>query len=362
MRRLILSVFLCSLFFGFLHAQDMSDSTVWKRAEEALQAENYEAACSLYVKTYGQMVADYRKINSEDVEDLRKTYSIDELQLKANNQKNQLLNYTWLAGGVLVIIVIGFIVYIFLQNKRVSRSKANLEEAKAMAEESLRNKSLMLSNMSHEIRTPLNALSGFSEVLATDGVDDETRKQCNEVIQLNSELLLKLINDVVNISCFDLANMTFKVEHCEIVALCRGVIQTISAIKRTQAEILLDTDIDECKIETDPARLQQLLINLLVNATKFTPKGTITLSVKKLSNDAVQMAVTDTGCGIPQEKQAKIFERFEKVNEQVQGTGLGLSICRLIIERLKGEIGLDASYTAGCRFVFTHPVTQMEVA
>ena len=102
--------------------------------------------------------------------------------------------------------------------------------------------------------------------------------------------------------------------------------------------------------------MQQLLINLLINATKFTTEGSITLEIRKESDDTAVFSVTDTGCGIPPENQGRIFNRFEKLNEGAQGTGLGLSICQLIVEQIGGRIWIDPEYTTGARFVFTHPI------
>ncbi len=131
--------------------------------------------------------------------------------------------------------------------------------------------------MSHEIRTPLNALSGFSAILTEESIDNETKQQCNDIIQQNSELLLKLINDVIDLSSLEIGKMQFKFNECDIVALCRNVIDMVEKIKQTQAEVRFSTSLSSLKLTTDSARLQQVLINLLINATKFTAQGTITL-------------------------------------------------------------------------------------
>ena len=220
----------------------------------------------------------------------------------------------------------------------------------------MKTKSLLLSNMSHEIRTPLTALSGFSGLLTEQELDAETRRQCGEIIQQNSELLLKLINDVIDLSNLEVGNMKFKFDFHDAVVIGANVIDTVNRVKQTQAEVRFVTPLQSLKIYTDDARLQQLLINLLINATKFTPSGSIVLEIQQQSEDMALFSVTDTGCGIPLEQQGKIFNRFEKLNEGVQGTGLGLSICQLIIERIGGRIWIDSEYTDGCRFYFTHPI------
>lgn len=129
-------------------------------------------------------------------------------------------------------------------------------------------------------------------------------------------------------------------------------------MKQTQATMKFETELESMIIETDDSRLQQVLINLLINATKFTPEGSIVLELKKESEDYLLFSVTDTGCGIPKEKQAAIFQRFEKLNENAQGSGLGLSICQLIIEHIGGKIWIDPDYEGGSRFLFTHPIRQ----
>lgn len=214
--------------------------------------------------------------------------------------------------------------------------------------------------MSHEIKTPLNALAGFSEILITPGIDDEVRAQCNDVIRLNSDLLLHLVNDVVDVSCLDVANMRFSVVPHEVVALCRNVVEMLRNIKQTSAEMIFETELSALEMETDPCRLQQVLINLLVNATKFTKEGYITLTLRINEVGVPEFMVTDTGCGIPLENQEAVFGRFEKLNEGIQGTGLGLSICKLIINRMGGDIRVDSTYSKGARFIFTHPLKQEE--
>lgn len=356
MKRFVLFIYVCCFYIGgYAHEED---SLHWEVAEQEMQAGNYEKACSLYIGLYDRLMNNYNEINSHEVEDLRKIYSINELELENNIQQNRLLRLSCMIGLVLILIFIVCVFYIRRQSKQISRSRKELRRAKELAEESIRNKSLFLSNMSHEIKTPLSALSGFSELLTMPGLDDATRTQCNDIIVLNSELLLKLINDVVDISCLDVANMKFNIQPCEVVAFCRSVLKTLSAIKQTEAEILFETELDSLEMQTDTTRLQQLLINLLVNATKFTKKGTITLRVEKEEENMVRFSVTDTGCGIPPEKQKKIFSRFEKLNEKAQGTGLGLSICQLIIKRLGGDIWIDPEYNQGARFIFVHPLKQ----
>lgn len=286
---------------------------------------------------------------------MREQYSIDELDLQNGMQQKKIWKLVFITILCLVVLLFVGLLYLRRAERKLLFSREELQKAKRLAEESVRNKSVFLSNMSHEIKTPLNALAGFSEILITPGIDDEVRAQCNDVIRLNSDLLLHLVNDVVDVSCLDVANMRFSVVPHEVVALCRNVVEMLRNIKQTSAEMIFETELSALEMETDPCRLQQVLINLLVNATKFTKEGYITLTLRINEAGVPEFMVTDTGCGIPLENQEAVFGRFEKLNEGIQGTGLGLSICKLIINRMGGDIWVDSTYSKGARFIFTHP-------
>ena len=359
---IILLIFVLSGLPSSLCAEEVIvDSLYWQNAEQKMGEGEYEDAAHLYSKMIVIGDSLFRVYTGERVEDMRKDYPIDEMELQNSIQQKRILQLSFIIILFFAVSLLGGFFYLKKVGKKLLYSKDELQKAKFLAEESIRNKSLFLSNMSHEIKTPLNALAGFSEVLTTPGIDEATRTQCNDVIQLNSELLLKLINDVVDISCLDVANMKFSITTHEIVTLCRNVVKMLDNIKQTSADIRFETELASLEIETDQGRLQQMLVNLLVNATKFTKEGSITLALRLDEKGFAEFSVTDTGCGIPLERQSTIFGRFEKLNEGVQGTGLGLSICKLIIKRLGGEIWVDSGYTAGARFVFIHPLKQEAV-
>ena len=282
------------------------------------------------------------------------------MDLQNGMQQKKIWKLVFITILCLVVLLFVGLLYLRRAERKLLFSREELQKAKRLAEESVRNKSVFLSNMSHEIKTPLNALAGFSEILITPGIDDEVRAQCNDVIRLNSDLLLHLVNDVVDVSCLDVANMRFSVVPHEVVALCRNVVEMLRNIKQTSAEMIFETELSALEMETDPCRPQQVLINLLVNATKFTKEGYITLTLRINEAGVPEFMVTDTGCGIPLENQEAVFSRFEKLNEGIQGTGLGLSICKLIINRMGGDIRVDSTYSKGARFIFTHPLKQEE--
>lgn len=289
---------------------------------------------------------------------LRAKYKVDQMAI-ANKEEHNRIVTSILVGSIILIILFSAIAMLLRkQRRKIALSTRNLERLRTNAENATSAKSVFLSNMSHEIRTPLNALSGFSSLLTEEGLDDETRRQCNEVILQNSELLLKLINDVIDLSSLEFGKLQFCFAAHDVVSICRNVTDTVGKVKQTQATMKFETELESMIIETDDSRLQQVLINLLINATKFTPEGSIVLELKKESEDYLLFSVTDTGCGIPKEKQAAIFQRFEKLNENAQGSGLGLSICQLIIEHIGGKIWIDPDYEGGSRFLFTHPIRQ----
>ena len=266
--------------------------------------------------------------------------------------------HIWTVGTVLVVLLSGLFVslYFYYHTKKLKDELQESESALREAEESSRLKSAFLANMSHEIRTPLNAIVGFSDVLASGGTSVDEQQGYVDIIKTNSDLLLRLINDILDVSRLEADRVTFTIEKCDVVPLCQQVLASVSQARKSENEFIFECDRESVDLRTDTQRLQQVIINLLSNADKFTRNGKITLKLEVDDEKRVAtFSVSDTGTGIPLEKQKQVFERFEKLNEYVQGTGLGLSICKLTVEKWGGEIWVDSGYTDGARFVFTHP-------
>ena len=262
---------------------------------------------------------------------------------------------------VCFLIAIYYIIRINHLKHHLEVSGEELLVAKEKAEESNRLKTAFLANMSHEIRTPLNAIVGFSSVLVGDDSSPAEKAQYCDIIQKNSDLLLHLINDILDISRMESGKIKFVWEECDVVELCQTALSTAEYGRKTSALFLFETPVASLVIKTDAQRLKQVLINLLSNAAKFTPSGSIKLAIAiDKQHQQLELSVSDTGCGIPSDKSDRVFERFEKLNEYSQGTGLGLAISRLIVENLGGKIWVDKDYTEGARFVFTHPLTKKE--
>ena len=233
------------------------------------------------------------------------------------------------------------------------RYEAQLKKAKEKAEESDRLKSAFLSNMSHEIRTPLNAIVGFSAIMADIDNAEERKKFCN-IIESSNKRLLSLINEVLDLSKIESGTLAFDYTPVKVNDLYREIFMTHQLCAK-QASLLLELPDEEVCINTDKNRLTQVISNLVNNAVKFTPKGTITIGYR-LIPDFVEFYVKDTGIGISKDKVDIIFNRFVKVDNFAPGTGLGLSICKTIVERLGGDISATSEEGVGSLFSFRIPM------
>lgn len=227
--------------------------------------------------------------------------------------------------------------------------------AKEAAEASDRLKTQFLANMSHEIRTPLNAILGFSGLLIETS-DAEEQHEYVGIINRNSDLLLQLINDILDLSKIEANTLEFFCEEVDINVL----MQNLEASSRQKehapgVQIAFTEHDDACSIHTDGNRLLQVLTNLVNNASKFTEQGTIHFGYRH-EQTQLRFFVTDTGKGIPPEQQAEVFKRFVKLNGFVNGTGLGLAICQNIVLKLGGKIGVESDGHSGSTFWFTLPV------
>ena len=226
-----------------------------------------------------------------------------------------------------------------------------LNEARKLAEEATLKESF-LANMSHEIRTPLNAIVGFSDLLATsDDLSPEEKQLFIETIHTNNELLLKLINDILDVSRIESGEMDFCIKPCSVRKLLEKIHNTFMVQIPSHLEFRFVCPAEDVEIEADEGRLSQVISNFLTNAGKFTPQGSITLGWElHKDTDKVEMYVEDTGIGLSEEDRKMVFNRFYKKNEFAQGTGLGLSICKAIVIRLGGSIKVKSELGKGSRF------------
>ena len=229
-----------------------------------------------------------------------------------------------------------------------------LEAARIKAEESDRLKSAFLANMSHEIRTPLNAIVGFSK-LVIDAECTNEKEQYAEIIERNSEILLNLFNDILDLSSLEADSLSFNIRPIKLIDICLQLEQQFCYKVKNGTKLILDDVDTELYVSGDWNRIIQIISNLLSNAAKFTPKGEIHFGYRE-KEDFVEFYVKDSGIGIPAERVATIFQRFGKINDFVQGTGLGLTLCRMLVEKMGGRIWLRSQEGKGSRFYFTLPL------
>lgn len=329
-----------------------------EKADLLVKMGNKEEAYGQYGKVFSYIKTSFEKNYPKEIDRLCTRFQAD--QLAYQNERDRIVSMRFYLAGIIVSVLFLIFLLVLGWKKifRLKRSQMRQEAMKEKAVQAIQRKNMFLSNMSHEVRTPLNAIVGFSAVLTDEdeSFDDESRREFSEIIKVNSFQLLKLINDILDFSDFENDNITFNIRTHDAVKLCNEVVETVMASRKLEVEMRFDTDLSVLMLDTDDARLRQVLINLLVNATKFTEQGSIVLELKMVDAGTALFSVTDTGCGIPPEKQHLIFERFEKLNDFVQGSGLGLSICQLIVKYMNGKLWVDSGYTRGARFCFTHPL------
>ena len=329
-----------------------------EKADLLVKMGNKEEAYGQYGKVFSYIKTSFEKNYPKEIDRLCTRFQAD--QLAYQNERDRIVSMRFYLAGIIVSVLFLIFLLVLGWKKifRLKRSQMRQEAMKEKAVQAIQRKNMFLSNMSHEVRTPLNAIVGFSAVLTDEdeSFDDESRREFSEIIKVNSFQLLKLINDILDFSDFENDNITFNIRTHDAVKLCNEVVETVMASRKLEVEMRFDTDLSVLMLDTDDVRLRQVLINLLVNAAKFTEQGSIVLELKMADAGTALFSVTDTGCGIPPEKQHLIFERFEKLNDFVQGSGLGLSICQLIVKYMNGKLWVDSGYTRGARFCFTHPL------
>lgn len=250
---------------------------------------------------------------------------------------------------LVVVSAVGYYIHI------LKRAHQRMKEAQLKAEEANQLKSAFLANMSHEIRTPLNAIVGFSNLLSMVE-DKEEMLEYAGIIETNTELLLQLINDILDMSKIESGMYDFHVTQVDANQLMSEVEQVAHLRIRTdEVSLSFAERLPQCVFHTDKNRLIQVLTNLVVNAIKFTSQGEIQIGYRLQDAHTLYFYVSDTGCGMSAEQCEHVFERFVKYNTFIQGTGLGLSICKMIIEKLGGEIGVQSESGKGSVFWFTLP-------
>lgn len=308
-------------------------------------------------------------------------YSFDYVKLKQFNLNENLLPKDSVINNkpisffeenlyaILIVSCVFLLLFLFITYQRhelmerrklqfqLEKRGKELEIAYDKAEKANALKTVFIANMSHEIRTPLNAIVGFAQLLTEPNIDfsADEKAEYKSYIKANSDLLLSLIEDILDISKIDTDNMKFNINKVDMCDVCRVSVASAKSNLNSSIDILVNVPSTPVYVNTDKMRIGQVVGNLLTNAKKFTDKGHITVTLTVPNNEEICVEVKDTGTGIPADKAEKVFERFAKLNNYKQGTGLGLSICKTFVEHLGGRIWLDTSYTEGACFKFTLP-------
>lgn len=280
-----------------------------EKADLLVKMGNKEEAYGQYGKVFSYIKTSFEKNYPKEIDRLCTRFQAD--QLAYQNERDRIVSMRFYLAGIIVSVLFLIFLLVLGWKKifRLKRSQIRQEAMKEKAVQAIQRKNMFLSNMSHEVRTPLNAIVGFSAVLTDEdeSFDDESRREFSEIIKVNSFQLLKLINDILDFSDFENDNITFNIRTHDAVKLCNEVVETVMASRKLEVEMRFDTDLSVLMLDTDDARLRQVLINLLVNAAKFTEQGSIVLELKMADAGTALFSVTDTGCGIPTGEAALDF-------------------------------------------------------
>lgn len=327
----------------------------------------YKDAYEAY-KEYSVLLDSARTRSMENkVEDLEIKKHVDELvvekkALEIDLQKSRSQLYLFLA---LLILSICFGIFIFFRLGKIKSLYKELQESNRLviiasekAQESERMKNAFIKNMCHEVRTPLNAINGFAELITSDGISPEEKKEFSKIIYTNCHNITSMMNDVLVIAQLDSSNEVLPLEPVHISLLCHHEMNKLKKLQqKPDIHYQVEGDKSNNLIYSDPNHFGIIISHLLNNANKFTNQGSITLSYQPEEEGRIMcICVTDTGCGIPADKSEWIFERFTKNDDFIPGSGLGLYLCRLITQRLNGSLKLDTCYTGGARFILRLPI------
>ncbi len=319
----------------------------WGKYKEA--SETYAKAInlkdSLIEKEYMGKVSEMRV--KHDVDKLE----LDNLTLLAEKRKNTLYFLF-----ILIVIAIAISVYLYLNLRKVKHLQKELIRESTRAQQSENMKTAFINSMCHEVRTPLNAICGFSELITDPTVDEEEKSSFPDIIRENTQILLALMNDLLEVANLDSTSDIFPLEDINVTAICRTEMERLQkSAGKPGITYQLSLPEKEVYMHTNSKYFALLIRSLLDNANKFTEKGSILLECSRVSEKEITFSIIDTGCGIPKEKYDYIFERFSKLDAFSQGTGLGLYICKIIVERMKGKMYIDPTYTNGAKFIVTVP-------
>ena len=293
--------------------------------------------------------------NTSRIQNLRVDYERQSKQNEINILENELtrqkLEQTRIliaATFVVMVLLVIWIITLMRGRRQLKKANDDIAEAYQQTKKALEVKTAFMKSMKHEIRTPLNGIMGFSQLLSSMYTADEQARQMTDVIEKQSMLLAKIIDDILEIA--DADTVKPKIENCAIDEIVESAMATTRQVANASVSFDYKPFSKDVVVPTDSHILQKILEKILDNAAKFTKQGSITILTHKIEH-GISIIVEDTGPGIPADKAETVFEQFTKLDEFSQGTGMGLTLCRTIIQKLNGRIYVDTSYSGGCRMV-----------
>lgn len=322
-----------------------------KRAATLRRLGRDREAASAYA--YAVRVQDslLRSEQEQTIRLMNERYEADRLTLERTLLRALRHKQALIWTGALLLAALGVVIPVFLAVRHTRRLQRELLDRIEQSHESERQKASFINSICHEVRTPLNSMTGFSELLLSEGLTPQNYIQYCEIVQESRRQLRDLFDDMIEVAALENLQTELPHGYVDLCALCRRQLRIMRMKYLQKADVAYTSTIPAAEIgmNTSEKYVAILIDALLDNAYKFTCAGTIDLRCERLDVDCVRIAVTDTGCGIPPEKYACVFRRFTKLDAFSQGNGLGLYLCRLIVERLGGRIGIDPSYTGGTR-------------
>lgn len=287
-----------------------------------------------------------------DYERQSKQYEINLLENELTHQKLESTRILIAVTFVAIVLLVIWIITLMRGRRQLKKANDEIAEAYQQTKKALEVKTAFMKSMKHEIRTPLNGIMGFSQLLSSMYTADEQAHQMTEVIEKQSMLLAKIIDDILEIA--DADTVKPKIENCAIDEIVESSMATARQVVNADVALAYKPFSTGVVISTDSHILQTILVKVLDNAAKFTKQGSITVLTKQIEH-GISFIVEDTGSGIPADKTETVFDQFNKLDEFSQGTGMGLTLCRTIIQKLNGKIFVDTSYSGGCRMIIEIP-------
>lgn len=333
-------------------------------ASNLYKAEKFKSAYLMLNKYISLNDSIHREEFQEQLSELSTRFNINKLELEAQKASMKVRNIQYYYACVLIVILlitlivgIKFYLHKLRSNRLLQKQADELLQANERAQQAHLMKTAFIQNMNHEVRTPLNAIVGFTECLTQIQLSPEDMQEICSTIKENSDKLLKIIGDMLSIANIDSGNNTLDFQPLSVDECCGVLIEEMKDRMEHDVKLYYTPHDEDFTLVTDVYTVHQILTNLVHNAIKFTRQGEIELSYRVDSKKGkILFLVRDTGPGIDESLKEKIFERFYKVDSFVPGSGLGLSLCRVLAERLSGEVYLDCSYKQGSLFVFVQPL------